>query len=220
MIPKALNLMVGCGLQLEPVSGNSCYLVDLMGYRPEQSLIVTAPVSDDGSLPVAEGDEVAVRYLGGDNSFAFYSRVLCIAGKPYPHLHLEYPSGVQGVITRRSIRVPIDGPVMSLAMLDGGQRLNVTMADISVHGARLISNIRLGNVNDTFTIEMPDISAAGEESLALPCVIRHVREQIEMPGHAQGCIYHHGVEFDRLEQAAQLFIARFIQHSVVKQRQH
>ena len=220
MISQTLNLMVGCGLQLEPAKGSACYLIDLLGYRAEQSLIVTLPSNDDGTPSVAEGDEVVIRYLGGDNSFAFYSRVLCCMEKPYPHLHLEYPSGVQGIITRRSLRVPIEGPVMSLAMSDGKRKINVIMADISVHGARLVSSTRLGNVDDTFMIEMPDVAAAGEEHLVLPCIIRHVREQFDMPEHDQGGVYHHGVEFDQLEQAAQLFIARFIQNSVMKQRQH
>lgn len=217
MTSRALNLMVGAGFQLEPVGGDACYLVELIGYVTDRSLLVTPPREEDGRISVREGDEVAIRYLGGDNSYAFYTRVLRVCSEPYPYLHLEYPAGVQGAITRRGMRYPIDGPVLSLAMLDRGREIRVIMADISVNGARLVSPARLGEVGDTFSIEMPDIHQASDETLVLPCVIRHVSEQIGMDGGA-GSMYHHGVEFDRLEAAAQLFIARFIQDSIMRQR--
>lgn len=217
MAARALNLMVGAGFQLEPLGGKACYLVELIGYATGRSLLISPPREEDGRIAVKEGDEVAIRYLGGDNSYAFHSRVLRICAEPYPYLHLEYPVGVQGASTRRGMRYPVDGPVLSLAMQDRGREIRVIMADISVNGARLVSPARLGEIGDSFSIEMPDIAQSAEEPLVLPCRIRHMRAQIGMEGGV-GTMYHHGVEFDRLEAAAQLFIARFIQDSIMRRR--
>ncbi len=215
MNSRALNMLVGSGLKLEARGGDACYLVEMIGCLTGKSLLVTAPYDERGRLAVGVGDEVVIRYLGGDNSYAFYSRVLCVCADPYPYLHLAFPEGVQGVLTRRGTRLPIEGPCMSLAMLDRGRKISVMMADISIHGARLIAPYRLGEIGETFSIEMPQIPAAGDEPLALPCVIRHVQAQRGEGGDEK---VHHGVEFDQLEQAAQLFIARFIQDSIVRQR--
>ncbi len=212
MLSRALNLMVGASLKIEPEKGDSCYLVELIGYVTDKSLMVT-PAYGDGSIrALKEGDKLAVRYLGNDKSYAFYSKVTFVCDKPYHYLHLEYPKGVQGLSARRASRVPIEGPVMRLNIREGEQILSVTMADISTQGARFISSSRLGGCGDQFIIEMPDIGGAGEV-LSLPCVVRHVCEQYP-DAMGVATTFHHGVEFDHLDQAAQLFIARFIQDSI------
>lgn len=215
MLSRALNLMVGASLKIEPENGDSCYLVELIGYMTGQSLMVTPAYGDDSVSMLKEGDKLAVRYLGSDKSYAFYSKVIYVCDKPYPYLHLEYPKGVQGLSARRASRVPIEGPVMRLSICDGNRRLSVTMADISTHGARFISSSRLGGRGDEFVIEMPDIGQAGGKALSLPCVVRHVCEQYP-DAMGVATTFHHGVEFDHLDEAAQLFIARFIKDSITR----
>lgn len=215
MTSRALNLMVGASLKIEPVNGNACYLVELIGYVTDKSLMVTPAFGEGGGLSLNVGDELAVRYLGSDMSYAFYSKVIQVSEQPYPYLHLEYPSGVQGLSTRRVTRVPLQGPVMRLNISDGSQQISVVMADISTHGARLISESRLGDSGERFVIELPDVNAAGCGHLSLRCTIRHVHEQYPSAEEAL-TTFHHGVEFDHLEEAAQLFIGRFIQDSITR----
>ncbi len=212
MLSRALNLMVGASLKIEPENGDSCYLVELIGYVTDKSLMVTPAYGDDSIQALKEGDKLAVRYLGSDKSYAFYSEVTFVCDKPYHYLHLAYPKGVQGLSARRASRVPIEGPVMRLNIREGEQSLSVTMADISTQGARFISSSCLGGRGDHFVIEMPDIGGAGE-TLSLPCVVRHVCEQYP-DAMGVATTFHHGVEFDHLDEAAQLFIARFIQDSI------
>ena len=155
MASRALNLMVGASLKIEPVKGGACYLVELIGYTTDKSLMVTPAYGEDG-LALNEGDELAVRYLGSDHSYAFYSKVIQVCKKPYSYLHLAYPQGVQGLATRRAPRVPLQnldqGQVMRLNINDGSKRLSVTMFDISTCGARLVTNSRLGKCGERFIV--------------------------------------------------------------------
>ncbi len=213
MASRALNLMVGASLKIEPTDGNVCYLVELVGYVTDKSLIVT-PAYDDGShMNLKIGDELSVRYLGRDKSYAFYSKIIQVNKSPYLHFHLQYPEGVQGLSARRVTRTPIEGPILQLNISDGASTISVVMADISTSGARLISETRLGGDGERFIIEMPNINASQSGHLSLPCTIRHVQEQYP-DNLGQVTYFHHGVEFDQLEEAAQLFIARFIQDSI------
>ena len=217
MASRALNLMVGASLKIEPVKGGACYLVELIGYTTDKSLIVTPAYGEEG-LVLNEGDELAVRYLGSDHSYAFYSKVIQVCDKPYSYLHLAYPQGVQGLVTRRAPRIPLQEldpeQVMRLNINDGSRQLSVTMADISTRGARLIANSRLGKCGERFIIELPSVRATNSELLELPCIIRHIHEQFDCEDGNESVAYHHGVEFDHLEEAAQLFIARFIKDSI------
>ncbi len=215
MASRALNLMVGASLKIEPVNGELCYLVELIGYVIDKSLIVTLAYAEGDEPALKAGDLLAVRYLGSEKSYAFYSEVISVSEAPYPHLHLSYPKGVQGLAARRVPRVPVEGAAMHLNIVEGKKLHSVVMADISTCGARLISESRLGNCGERFVIELPDISSAGHNRLSLPCSIRHVQEQYPN-AMGQPTLYHHGVEFEQLDESAQLFIARFIRDSVAQ----
>src|SRR5690606_18699194 len=129
MEKTALNLVVGSTLQLElPGRGGDPASVTLIGYLAGRSLLVSLP--PDAAAPTT-GDPCIVRFVAGDQPYAFDSRVLCIASQPFSYLHLAYPEGVQHGSARRSQRVQVNDMVMMLVMEEAGRKLSVALADIS-----------------------------------------------------------------------------------------
>ena len=83
----------------------------------------------------------------------------------------------------------------------------VEMADISTAGARLVANRRLGNVGDSFVIEIK--SQYNDEHFKVPCKVRHVRTEIDSESRCR-IVFHHGVEFINIDESVTEFLTRFV----------
>lgn len=211
---RSLNFIIGSTVVLQPVEDEeSSYEATLLGYAENRSLMISLPKQGGTPVLVAPGDRFIARCVGDENTFAFQTEVQQTCDKPFGYLHLTYPTGVQGVMLRKGQRVPVSSsatPGIRLSMTDGKDHISVAMADISATGARLISDQRLGDVNDSFSIDMQ--VQAGREPVTLPCTIRYVRS-----GEDE---FQHGVMFKELSTDAQLFINRFITDHIQLQRTH
>lgn len=191
----------------------------VIGYVEDRSLIISQPQQGDIPIQVSCGDRIIIRCLAEENVYAFESTVQQVCEQPFAYLLLDYPTGIQGLMLRRGHRVDLsraDRPQLRLAMTDGDEHISVSMADISLSGARLTSDQRLGNINDKFSIDMQVLGVG--DPITLPCIIRYVRS--EPVGDGEFVVHHHGVEFKEMDQDAQLFISRFIRDHVEQQRQH
>lgn len=210
-----LNLVIGSSLQIERLADDSGLLhaATLIGYKTGHTLMITAPED----TPFADGDRCIVRFESGDNRFAFNTHVMSVSIHPFPYLHLDYPTGVQAVMARRSQRLPVNELVMMLVMEDAGRKFSVALADISASGARLVANQRLGSVGEKFSIEIPNQVYQATERVVLPCTIRYVRDE-KRSTDSGTTVFHHGVEFAGLTQKALVFIERYISDKVVESR--
>lgn len=219
MARAPLNLVVGTTLQFiqgtDPEAEASP--ITLIGYFEPETVIVSMPECPDGAPPLSAGDPVIVRFESGDSLYAFESRVQQVCDSPFPYLHLDYPTGVHGTMTRRSTRFPVQDMVMMLVMEEEGRKLSVALADISLAGARLVAGARLGEVGDRFSIEIPHNSHSGAERVVLPCEIRYVREETSVSASAKR-VFHHGVEFTGLSKKALVFIEQYIGDRVAQRR--
>jgi len=208
MADRDLNLMVGVGLQLEKNDSGARYFVELLGYRVGEGVIISAPLEADKRLSLMQGDEVTVRYLGRASQYAFKTVVSHISTVPYLHVHLEYPGGVEAMMTRRAVRMPVKESVIRLAMDEDGHKLAVEMKNISFGGASLVAPVKLGGLGERFSIDMPTLSPDNKQAVTLPCVVRHISTQRD----GESSTFHHGVEFIDVDSLARDFIGRYIEH--------
>ena len=109
-------------------------------------------------------------------------------------------------------RVPAAKVSLRLMMTEGDTQVPVSIVDVSVSGGRLVSNQRLGDVDDRFNIEFH--TNPGMESVCLPCTIRYIREVIEGSARA----FHHGVAFVELDDPTRVYLERFVRDSITAQR--
>lgn len=214
MATPPFNLIVGSSLQLTPAEHQEADAqnVTLIGYYERETILVSPPCG----LNLAVGDAVVLRFESGDTLYAFETQVVHACETPFPYLHLGYPGGLQGVMTRRSVRFPVNDMAMMLVMEENGRKMSVALADISLAGARLVAGARLGEIGDRFSIEIPHASHGGAERVVLPCEIRYVRDEIS-PNSGKR-VYHHGVEFTGLSRKALVFIEHYIGDQVAERR--
>lgn len=216
MNKKPFSLPVGATLQLERISGNVhyCFPVTLMGYQVGHSLMVSNPQPKAG---LRVGEDFIVRSIGGETSYAFRATALALHHDPFPYMHLSFPEGVQGALSRRAPRVSLAQPSITLTMSDGDKQIKVSMADIGPSGARLVAAERLGSLGDTFVI---DVRAPYSNRLvSLSCTIRYVRNDLP-PSLGKGQVsFHHGVEFGPLNDEGQFFVNWLMQEWNRRSRQ-
>ncbi len=209
MKDTALNLPMAAELQV--LFEKQSFRAELIGYAADQSVIITLPMELARADNFDEGAVVIVKHRAEELVVAFPSRVLCIAERPYPHLHLAYPAGVQGLMRRRSPRTEVTTPQLKLVLQDDIEQTRITMADVSLFGACLLADKRLGNVDESLDIEM-SLRHSGEE-IRLPCRIRYVQEKSRGPKNER---FQHGVAFTGLEPAAERFIHSLIAENLRK----
>ena len=97
---------------------------------------------------------------------------------------------------------------IKITLQDGKQKIAVTVADISINGAQLVSDTRIGKVNDEFNIELS--IKEGASSIRLSCKIRYVRTEYKSTDHIGKVSYHHGIEFLQMAVNVENFLMRFV----------
>lgn len=118
---------------LDRLSDASRCTASVIGYLKGKSLIITIPADERGEIYLKEGETVSARLFSSLHLLAFSSSVLAVALKPYPHIHLNYPAEVTGVVVRRAERV--------------GVRLIVTVEAGSEKAAGIITDLSTGGLS-------------------------------------------------------------------------
>ncbi|MDX1812152.1 MAG: flagellar brake protein [Gammaproteobacteria bacterium] len=212
---QTLNTLIGSTIQLESESSKSDrYTAQFIGYSNNQSLILSALKIGNSPVVPTIDDTFIMRFSDGEKALAFRSQVIEVCESPYVYIHLSFPKGVEGTLLRRGQRYDVSAmkkPVLKLAMSDGETQTNVQLTDISQAGACMTASDKLGNIDDSFAIDI----VVDSKQISLPCKIRYVRKE---NSETNNTAFIHGVEFQQMDLDAQLFIDKFIQQHVQQQR--
>lgn len=219
MATDDLMLDVGDVLQLQflPDENNARYYVKVIGFLPEQSLIITTPHVNGKIMLVREGQPIAVRLLAGNNVVAFTVSVLRSCARPYPYLHLSFPSDLQTIMVRKAQRIGYKTTAMvrdcgPAASAKATKETNVNVEDMSTTGALLISDNKLGNVKGLLSVKLNLRIAKDDEQLSLIAVIRNVRQRNKEDTDQQE--YLHGVEFQFADRQESIMLHAFIYEQI------
>jgi c-di-GMP-binding flagellar brake protein YcgR len=175
-----------------------------IGYQKNKSVVVTIPVDAQGPVFLKEGETVVVKVFSGKHVLAFPSTVLAFVAKPFPHLHLNYPADVSGVVVRHAKRAP----TRIVASLESeGEQAAAIITDLSVGGlsfATRSATIQVGaNIRCNFKIVIADCPFL----LQAVCQVRSNRgAQFDvLPGATA-----YGAQFKELSAEDALVIALFV----------
>lgn len=217
-----LTLEIGDVLQLQflPDESHIRHYVKVIGYRQNQSLIVSMPLTKGKLMFIREGQPIAVRLLTGNDIVAFTVTVLKSNTKPYPYIHLSYPKELQAITVRKAQRVALSTLVKvhgcALSTSESTEmppEVDVQLEDMSTTGALLIHAKPLGEVKDLINVNMALHIADGEEILNIIAVIRNVRERIiEDPPDTS---YLHGIEFQFADRQESIMLHAFVYEQIV-----
>lgn len=214
LLPDAIKkLLIGDVLQLQhapPSENQDRYAVKLVGYLPEQSLVITTPRKQGKAILTREGQAFTVRLLQGSNIFGFVARVLSVYSKPYPHLHLAYPEDVESAVVRNAPRATTKLSAVIHNTRDQEEKKEdqpAIVIDLSSTGASLLLPEKLGEIGDMVQLLLSLEVCGGEDKLQVLGTIRNIRDHALSDTQNN---YVHGIQFKGLDRFQQLLLCSFV----------
>lgn len=189
-----LELEVGTPVQMQfgTDSTSQRYATKIIGYVHPTSIILHTPLHNGKPMLLREGQITTARFLGTNNVYAFVSNVQAVFLKPFPHLHIAYPTEIKRAFVRQTERVctEINATTVNLDS-ESECKVDAQIINISANGALIAGAEVLGKVGDQLRViigvEFNDV----ENGIAVIAVIRNIRkEQQDEEGR-----YLHGVQF-------------------------
>ena len=214
-----LKIQVGELLQLQPRDGdNSRRLhVNLIGYLPGVSLLVSTPMVADRVMIIREGQPFVARMMAGNRIVGFTTTVLRSCSRPFPYLHLSYPEEMEQITVRKAqrVRVKLFAALKNTNpdfQFDKPQ--SATIVDISTSGALLVSSDQLGEIDDKVNVNCAIKIAGAEKLLSIPALIRnvHIEPSEEHGEHS----YYHGLELNLKSQQDIFALHGYVYEQIVK----
>ena len=220
-----LDINLGGKAQIEFISPSARYMVQIVGYIPKRSLIVSCPMVKGKNIIVRDSQVVNVRLMLDTSVCAFSSKIAKSFLEPTPHLHVAYPEYVETSVVRQAVRVetrlicaldPIDHED-SIAAPDSG-----IVVDLSLGGGRLISKEDIGPINSVMRMAISIQVAGYNQVVKFDCEIRS--QEIQMLEQVQaGMIdneflgkmnaeyfYVYGVRFVDLSKESAIMLTAYI----------
>jgi c-di-GMP-binding flagellar brake protein YcgR len=212
-----MHLHVGDRFQLEtPGPGGALHYGALIGFSPDQSVLVKTPFVDGLPLPYTDGQALIVRAFTGKGIFAFDTAVQRVCVAPFHYLHLDFPQSVRGAQIRTTERVKVYMPTQ--LKIDGREPAPGVITDLGIGGAAIECNQHL-KAKDNLTVQLRFALAdmhltAGFEAHAV------VHKQIESTKTDQAsALYGYGIEFVDITLGQTVMLQNFVYHQLLADHQ-
>lgn len=209
---EEVKLLIGDQLQIQSQGDQTedRYYVKLIGYLKGKSVLVTAPQQDGNFCYIKEGRVFVVRFFSGKNAYAFTSSVVRATNVPFPHLHLNYPSQVKGLVIRSGERVNAK-IICAVSVLEDTATITApgVLTNISVGGALLSSKKKLGEKNDLLTIKFRLFIRGIEFFMTIDAAICSVLTD-------EAGDFLHGLRFAGLPNDIEIALTAYVYHKLVE----
>lgn len=189
------------------LSENS-YTVSMIGYVPNNTLIVTMPVTDQiVGEPLIEGDQLNIRLVTGQYAYKFTAFVDKVIKAPFKYLHLSFPKVVQGQSIRKSRRIKCN---MNATVAE--KSIPIAITDLSICGAGVSSKLPLGTLGSIVTLSFNINILDRELHLSIKAVIRSAK-QVNKNNQKIICT---GLEFSDIKPDQVFTLHHMIYHEIVE----
>lgn len=208
-----VKFSLGDTLQLQPQleGAPERFNVHVIGFVKSKSLLVSAPLAEGKLVFVRDGQTFMVRAFSGLNVYAFRARALKYQYSPFPYLHLSYPKRIDGKRIRKALRAPVSIIVSVHENAEGRQVGAGKIVDISVGGARMLSQTSFGERDQSFWLSFKVCLGEMEEYVKTQATIRAKGEDLDDDGQAK---ISYGFEFGALNQTEKLIIMNLVYQRV------
>lgn len=216
---EAMKLKIGDRLQLQPPPSLTTerFMVKLVGFLNNVSLMVTAPVDAKGiRLQLVEGEELIMRSFSSQNAFGFPCTVKRINRVPFDYLHLSFPTVVQGMVIRKAPRVKTRIIAAVTTGNAGEDSASAIISNLSANGALLDARRSLARKGDSirlsFRVNLHNLDAY----LSVNAAIRAIFGDNALENENTGLI-HHGLEFVNLPPNDSVILQSMIYQQMIEQ---
>lgn len=208
-----IKLNIGDSIQLQFQKGSEqarCF-VSLIGYLENKGVVVSNPVIDGNLMLVREGQHFVARLFSGKSAYAFSTSVRRVTSAPFPHLHLDWPREVRGLVVRQAPRSRIS--IICHATTVNGRGVACVARDISIGGALVAAAEEIGRVGSGLTLSFRIKIGDDEHTLTLTCTIRSLNTTRATADEQSSFL--HGLSFDDMGSQDKLVISALLYQNVV-----
>ncbi|MDX2220665.1 MAG: PilZ domain-containing protein [Burkholderiales bacterium] len=205
----AMRLQTGVRIQLLQGAARTRPVVSLVGYAPEEFLIVRT-LTANGTASLQAGAPLTARLLSGQHVFSFATEVLRHYPPPANYWHLAWPVNVEGTRFRSAPRVDTDIP--AVVELADGARAEAALGDIGVGGALLKSHALLGVRDEELKVRFR-LPGADNAEMLLTAQIRNCQEPVE-----RGARNRYGVQWLNPDDLSRLRVENFVYEQLLESR--
>lgn len=205
---SSLHLKIGEHIQLQPidVETKQRYYVSLIGWSPNESVIVKPPALRNWPIAFHPGNAFQARQFTGNRIYTFTTRVLHILNEPFDYVYLAYPQQVRSMRLRKALRIDVDLEAQVDNHKHSGQKVKVI--DMSVVGVGFMAAPDFGELGETLTLGM-ELEVGGLPSLvSLEGVIKNKQPRGEKGEEPSEVFY--GIEFQALGREETLILCSFV----------
>jgi c-di-GMP-binding flagellar brake protein YcgR len=168
-----MKLQVGARLQLMLArSQKSVYYSSLIGWVPNEYLLVKIPIDHGLSVPIQEGEGVTVRVFSGVAVFTFQTNIESVLLAPRYYMHLSFPGKITATPLRGRRRVKVNLPVEVRSAAT--EPKTAALVDLSLSGAFIHSEGPLGE-------------PGGKVSLAFAFRVQPTNQEVRIETEATIC---------------------------------
>lgn len=215
-----MRVRVGDRIQLQPpiTVGPERYIVRLIGYLENVSMLVTAPLSNGLRVQIREGDKIVARVFTSQKAFAFDCKVERVCKIPYDYLHLSFPQVVQGAIIRKSPRIKtrIIASIAKQDAADSKERLSGVIVNISADGALLKARDPIYEKSQLITLSFRVNLHNVDAYLTTKAIIRNIFSE-DGKDKDEPLKYHHGIQFLDLQPNDSVILQSLIYQQMIEQ---
>lgn len=218
-----MRLRVGDRLQIEPPATVSTerHMCKVIGWLDNLSLLVTTPMVNGLRVPLRDNDKIVARIFANQNAFAFDTDVMRAVKIPFDHLHLTFPTRIQGAVIRKSPRIKMRMistvsplPPDSNSPQESAPRYSAIILNVSADGALIQAKQPLteknGRLKLAFRVNLHDVDAM----LTVTAVVRSLFAEEGKVG-----VMCHGVQFLEMESNDRLILQSMIYQKMIEQPQ-
>jgi c-di-GMP-binding flagellar brake protein YcgR len=217
-----MRLRVGDRLQIEPPATVSTerHMCKIIGWVDNVSLLVTTPMVGGLRVPLRDNDKVVGRIFANQNAFAFDTDVMRAVKIPFDHLHLTFPTRIQGAVIRKSPRIRMRqiATVSPLSedgeMSDESARASAIILNVSADGALVQAKQALtdknGRLRMAFRVNLHDVDAM----VTVSAVVRSIFTEEGKVG-----VVCHGLQFQEMAPNDRLILQSMIYQKMIEHPQ-
>lgn len=169
---QELRLRPGTELELMDSKGNMLsHKAQFVALFAGKSALISLLVDNTRKISLREGDSYTIKGFSGKYDFSFTSTVLQLDGAQF-NARLSCPDSVSVKFVRSHFRVQLALPAS--ATLPGMDTpTSITINDLSVRGASILSSTPLGAVGERLQLMLPVEFDKKKSNLNLTCFIRY-----------------------------------------------
>jgi hypothetical protein len=200
---KTLRLRPGLLLKIQRMrEGAPVHEAQFIAAIESKGVMLTPSGMDSLKTEIAIGEDYLIHGFTGQSDFSFTARALNVFKAPFAHALFAYPARAKAKKVRKSMRMKTALPA-TISPCGQGNPLEVSIIDLSVAGAMILSPRSLGVIGGLFDLVFPINIDDARSNLNLAAKLCH-----NTPTNNEGCKI--GLSFENLSMEHKLLLNYFV----------